>query len=379
MPMGMAWRGPSLALIIWLAVGCTDRETPSNTEIDGGVGGAGGGASDAGGAGAGGTGGDGGAGTGGADAGAGQCDYWLAAVHACVQGDGITVAGMAETHVELTGTVERAETAVFDCIAQDDARVFGTLGKQEQTYAIRDGENELRLTIATGSERPLLADGQRVRVTVDDVPSGSMVRDGAVLSVRDDEDGRVLFWFTRTELGPDGLRLPDGFAASDVGPQCSFDWQCGVQYRRDLALLSGDEHLPIAIGELTSIGGLEALVKDNTEQVQGEDDSCFESASYHRVSLALFDRDLITKCDWLDEERCTQDDDCRDVRAQLVGYSDYRFIACVEDNSCSDGDVVTCAINDQTDRLAEFTTNCVPPGWTAAYGACDPDDDAGSP
>jgi hypothetical protein len=364
----MAWRGTCLGVVVWLAVGCADSEPDSNIEMDGGVGGVGG---------AGATSGTGG--TGGGDAGAGQCEYRVPAVHACVQGDGITVAGMGETHVELTGTVERAELGFFECIAEDNARVFGTLGKQEQTYTIREGDSELRLTVATGSERALLADGQRVRVTVDDMPSGSMRRDGAVLSVRDDEDGRVLFWFTRTELGPHGLQLPDGFMASDVEPVCRFDGQCGVQYQRDLALLAGDDHIPIAIGDVTTIGGLEALVIVNTEQVQGEDDSCSDSTSYHRVSLALFDRDLITKCDWRDEDRCTEDDDCRDVRAQLVGYSDHRFIACVEDNSCSDGDVGTCAINDHTERLAVFSTTCVPPGWTEAYGACDPDDDAGSP
>lgn len=371
----MGRRKACIGLVVWLAVGCADSEPDSSLERDGGIGGEGGGGT----GGASGTGGAGGrdAGMGDEDASTSACWHALPKVHACVQGGGITVVGEAETHVELTGTVERLENASFGCIAEDAARVFGILGTNEQTYVIRDGDESIELTIATGSERALLNVGQRVRVAVDDVPSGSTLPDGAVLSVENAADGRILYWFTRTQSGFEGLALPPGFSASNVAPECAFEWQCGVQYRRDVALLTDDEHVPVAIGDLTRIGELEALVIDNTEQVQGADGSCFDAASYHRVSIALFDRELIGRCDWRDEASCA-DDDCRDVRATLVGYSDQRFIACVQDDSCSDGDVTTCGRNDATDQLAVFSTNCVPPGWSEAYGACDPDADAGS-
>ena len=145
-----------------------------------------------------------------------------------------------------------------------------------------------------------------------------------------------------------------------------------------MALLTDDEHVPVAIGELTRFGELDVLVIDNTEQVQGADKSCDDSDPYHRVSIALLNRELIGKCDWRDEDSCA-DDDCRDVRAQLVGDSDQTFIACVADDSCSDGDIETCGRNEVTGQLAVFSTNCVPPGWSEARGECEPDSDAGTP
>jgi hypothetical protein len=76
---------------------------------------------------------------------------------------------------------------------------------------------------------------------------------------------------------------------------------------------------------------------------------------------------------------CTGDDSCRAVYARLEGQAsgaNPAFVACVLDDSCSDGDVVTCAQNDATGELAAFTTNCVPEGWSLASG-CDDGEDAG--
>lgn len=372
-----------IGLVVWLAIGCSDDEPKPNAMDDGGgatSGGVGGGGSGgASGAGAG------GAGAGGADAGgdggALECALTRPDVFACVKGGGITAAGTGESHVELTGIVERRERDSFGCVGEDGSRSFGILGSEGQTYVIGDGAAEIELTVGTGSDRPLLSVGQHVRVAVDDTASGSMLQDSVVLSVRDDEDGRILFWFTWTELGFDGLALPPGFTASNAGPQCAFELDCGgVQYRRGLALLEGSDEVAIVVGELASIGGVDALLIDNTEQVlTGGSDACFGSGNYHDIGLALFDPDLIAKCDWRDEEACAADDECRAVRAKLVGYPEPRLIACVEDSSCSDGDAVTCAINDHTEQLAEFTTTCVPPGWTEAYGACGDDSDAGLP
>jgi hypothetical protein len=160
-----------------------------------------------------------------------------------------------------------------------------------------------------------------------------------------------------------------------------FDWECGVKHRRGVALLEGSEEVAIGIGELANVGEVAALLLDNTELVLGTGGSCFDVAPFERVSIALFDRDLISKCDWRDKDSCTDDDDCRDERARLVGTGNpsAELFLCVVDNSCSDGDLPTCEINDGTGQLAVFSTNCVPAGWTALdIDACDEDEDAGS-
>lgn len=81
----------------------------------------------------------------------------------------------------------------------------------------------------------------------------------------------------------------------------------------------------------------------------------------------------VASCSERSEAQCSGDG-CRAVMARLMeGAGELTFIACVADDSCSDGDAQTCAREVGSGELAVFTTTCVPPGWRAAYGACDVD------
>jgi len=372
----MAQRGTVIGLVLCLALGCADSE-PTCNDCGGqgsaaiGGGGAGGAGAGAGGAGAGGTGGD----------AAGQACMNLAqpAVHACVMGAGIPFIGTGEVHVDITGSVEHLEAEPFACTAHASSRTFGHVsGDREQSYVVRDGETAISLTLRTGSARPLLTVGQRVRVTVEEMPRGSILLSSTiVLGVRDEADDRILYWFAQTDLGLEEIPLPPGLRAANAELECMYGG-CGTNYRRGLVLDDGSNEVALELGELADIGEYAALLFDNTERVLTE--VCFDASSLHRISVALFARDLITKCDWLDDSTCSGSDGCREVRAHLAGdlAPSPKFIACVEDDSCTDGDVTTCAINDLTELPATFTTTCVPPGWTVARDACDADADAGS-
>jgi hypothetical protein len=354
----MAQRGTVIGLALWLALGCAEGEpTRSNPGGDGG-GGAGGDA-------------------------AGQACMNLAGpgVYACVMAAGIPYVGTGEIHIDFTGSVEHSEVDPFACTTDAFARTFGHVSVgREQGYVVRNNETDIRLTLRTGSERPLLAVGQRVRVTVEEMPRGSILLSSTiVLSVRDEADDRVLYWFAQTDLGLEELPLPTGLTAANAELECMYDWGCGERLRRGLTLLNGSEEVTLELGELADIGELAALLLDNTELVLSTTETCFDMVAQHRVSVALFARDLVTECDWLDDSTCSGTDGCREVRAGVAGDTSPSptFIACVEDDSCTDGDVTTCAINDVTELPATFTTNCVPPGWTVAHDACDADADAG--
>jgi len=304
-------------------------------------------------------------------------------VYACVQGDGIPFPGSGSIEVDISGSVERAASDALACATQAGSRTLGSVsGGLEQAYVIRDGETQIGLTLRTGSARSLLTVGQRVRVTVEDMPSGHLLLgDTLVLSVRDEADDKLLYWFAQTDQGLEQLELPPDFTAANAEPECMHGWGCGVRFRRGLALEGGSEEVALEIGELANIGELAALLLDNSEVVLGSTGTCFDMAAHQRVSVALFARDLVSKCDWLDESACSGTDGCNTVRAYVAGNTDPAptFIACVEEDSCGDGDVGTCAINDETESLATFTTTCVPPGWTVAHDACDADGDGGSP
>jgi len=303
--------------------------------------------------------------------------------YACVQGDGIPLPGSGSVEIDISGSVERAESDALACVTQAGSRTFGQLSEGfEQGYVIRDGETEIGLTLRTGSARRLLAVGQRVRVTVEDMPSGSsLLGDSLVLSVRDEADDRLLYWFAQTDRGPEHLALPAGYTAANAQLQCMYDWDCGERYRRGLKLVNGSEEVEIEIGGLANTGELAALLFDNTELVLGTDGTCFDIVAHHRMSVALFARDLVSKCDWLDRNECSVTDGCQAVHAYLASDTNAlpTFIACVEEDSCGDGDALTCAVNDETAVLATFSTTCVPPGWTVAHEACDADADAGAP
>jgi hypothetical protein len=376
----MAQRGTLIGLALWLALGCGSRDPEPHDSGGqgsaaiggGGAGGAGAGGAGIGGAGAGGTGGD----------AAGQACMNVAqpGVYACVTGDGIPFPGSGQIDVDVTGTVERAATDAALCVTLAGSRTFGYVGaEREQAYVVRDGETEISLTLRTGSARPLLAVGQRVHITVEDMPSGSIfLSDTIVLSVRDDADERILYWFAQTERGLEELPLPAGLGAANAELQCMYGG-CGTNYRRGLALRDGSGEVMLELGELGELGEYAALLIDNTERVLT--DVCFDASSFHKISVALFARDLVSKCDWLDESACSGTDGCRDVRAYVAGNTSLApaFIACVEEDSCGDGDAETCAIDDVTELPARFTTTCVPPGWTIAHDACDLDADGGSP
>jgi hypothetical protein len=376
--MSLAQRGTIIGLALWLAVGCADSSPkPVDPENDGSaaVGGTSGGVGGTSGAGAGGA--DaGGAGTGGGDAGQVCEDLPRPVVYACVVGDGIPDPETDPIDVDITGSVELAETDGFDCWSQWDSRLFGHHGFDdlEQTYVIRDGDNEIALTLRTGA-RPLLAVGQQVRVTVGEIPSLDFGDDDThVLGVRDAADGRILYWFAETYRGLEALELPDGFTAANAEPQCVEDSGCGTHFRRGLSLLNGSEEALLEIGVFASIGELDALLIDNTQHVR-DTRTCFDDSPFRHVSVALLTSEFALMCDGLDESACAGTDGCREVRAYVARDTNPSpaFIACVEDDSCTDGDVTTCAINDVTELPARFTTTCVPPGWTVARDACDVD------
>lgn len=372
---GMAQRGTVIGLVLCLALGCADRKSVCNDCGGQGYGAIGGGGAGGAGAGAGGT----GAGGTGGDATEHACMHLAQpGVYACVTGGGVPFPGTGEIHVDITGSVELAEASAPLCVAQAASRTFGYVGAElEQGYVVRDGESELSLTLRTGSARPLLAVGQRVHVTVEEMPSGSIFLSSTiVLSVRDEADDRILYWFAQTDLGFEQLPLPAGLTAANAELQCMFGG-CGTNYRRGLVLDDGSNEVTLDIGELADVGEYAALLLDNTERVLTE--VCFDASAFHRISVALFARGLISSCDWLDAGACSMTNECRDVRAHIAGdlAPSPKFIACVEDASCTDGDATTCAINDETELPATFTTTCVPPGWTVAHGACDADADGG--
>lgn len=383
----MAHRGTTIAFALCLAVACEDsRELPPvisclGSDVNafpctghGGFGGVGG----AGGTGSGGVGGVGG-GAGG-DAGVNACmSAEPPAVYACVLGDGVSFPGTGPSHVDFTGTVERAAVDSVACTTQSGSRTIGNSSDAGQAYVIRDGDAELQVTLGTGSERPLLVVGERVRVTIDDMPTSALFsNDSIALGVRDAENDTLLYWFAYTERGLEELALPEGLGGWSTEPACTAPTDCGVNTRRGLALFDGSEEVALGIGELASVGGLSALLLDNSEFEPTE--RCFDSVEHHTVSLALFAPERVSKCDWLGESACGATEGCQAVHADLRAPFDpsAMFVACVAEGSCGDGDAETCAINDETELPVWFTTTCVPPGWTRADGACDADVDGGT-
>jgi len=391
-PFGMAHRGTTIAFALCLVVACEDsRKFPVVTSfcLVSGVhaaplhcaGEGGGGAGGSGGGGVGGVGGGAGpeAGTGG-DAGGNACmSAEPPAVYACVLGDSIPFPGTGPIHVDFTGTVERAAADALACMAQAGSRTVGNSSGAGQAYVIRDGDAELQVTLRTGSERPLLVVGERVRVTIDDMPTSALFsNDSIALGVRDAANDTLLYWFAYTQRGLEELALPQGLSGSSTEPACTVPTDCGVNTRRGLALLDGSEEVALGIGELASVGGLSALLLDNSEFEPTE--RCFDSVAHHTVSLALFAPERVSKCDWLGDSACSTTERCHAVFAYLRAPFDpsAMFVACVAEGSCDGGAAATCAINDETELPVQFTTTCVPPGWTRADGACDPDLDGGT-
>lgn len=286
-------------------------------------------------------------------------------VYACLHGAAVhgVVDGVQDD--ELTGVVQ-VGTDIKDCADIAGSVEVGTPGDDQQHYVVVSNNAWLRLVLRTPSGKPLLTPGEEVHVhyratsELEDGLSSDYAEHTSSLSVRS-ATGEVLYWWAATNRGPEYLALPSGVTVASNEPTCSHVGPCGDSAYAGVTMHDGGEQVALEIGEQAAIGDYVGILMYN-HRLTAPRNIC--GASSHSVDVALLPRDYEAKCFRLSESACASTEGCRSVRARLEGELSATFIRCVESESCSDDDAVTCAVNDYTDQLAQFTSTCIAPGWS---------------
>lgn len=353
-----------------LALGCADKVEPIHGDMTIDAGGSGGSAS-------GGQGGTGGAGTGGA----GQTcsiDVPFPEVYACVDGDGVNGAIDALPEAELSGVVAILGPEAPPCQGGSSTRHLGN-SATSQRYAVVNDVASIELTLGIPVANPILTPGQTVSVSYK-AKYDFWLPSAGTLIVRDDA-GKVLYWLTQSANGRAGLDVPDDLTIEIEEPSCTSATTCGSStWGGALVVRSDDGEIAIELGEQADVGDYNVIFVSNSSLFNVDTSTCPDRLAYQKVAVAFLPRGLTSQCFGMSESACSSTDGCRDVQAYFGGETSPTFVACVDDSSCSDGDLVTCAFNLLTDQVAAFTTTCVPPGWTRYEDDVDcsrGDDDAG--
>ena len=297
--------------------------------------------------------------------------------YACVHGDALNVPGDGYTYFadELVGEVEVDPFGFPPCF-RPWGEFFGAPSDDDRVYMVRDEPTFALLTLRAPGRLPILTAGQNVSVRYE--AWSAPQPEAGVLAVRD-EDGNVLYWLAESSSGAEGLQLPGDLSITSTEPTCLRDGQCGSYGRATIEVYSSGEARTLEPGLSADIGPYTVLHLEDS--VFRASEACSDQPSSHHVAVLLLPRGFFVACHGRPESTCSEADGCRPIYAWNEGELSTRFMACVDDGSCSDGDAVTCASSDDTGELVSFTTTCVPPGWSPfPDDDCmhDPDSDAGA-
>ena len=301
-----------------------------------------------------------------------------APLYGCVHGDALREVGDHMVMASMTGVVEAAEPGAPSCY-EEALTYLGNSASGMQRYAVVSEAAALQITLGSPSERPILELGQTANITYENSHPFGTPAEGTLI-VRD-EMGKAVYWLTQSSHGPVDLSPPAGITIEIGAYRCLTEVECGESdWGGTLVVRDGNERIELEFGASADLGEHTVFAVSNSTFTSNG--ACVERVSHHTIAVGFLPRGALSPCYGLAESTCSAMEGCQSVSAYFDPQDPSpRFVACVEEGSCSDGDLTTCAFNPRTGELAAFTTTCVPPGWTP-YGDqdCRRDDmDAGAP